>query len=340
MPPPWATAGCVLGTVRTTCYHGIAMSGLDEHLIEERFAATEPRRWGLYVLYTLVLVVVGGMMLLPALGSQRDRPEVLGILLLGTLIGLLMLAGWLVGQRQRRCRQEVIKAWAHAQLEEWEAARAILDEVMQRPIQSPSDRGQAFMTLAAIAEHESCHDAAAQIYETLLLRRIGDPVYLQQAQIALASAKIRNQELTDAMDLLGRLEKVPMPTGLRAALDMVRLFQQVFMGHYEDAVEECEERRLLYRRHLSTHAAYGYGLLAAAMHHLGRTSEAAQLWGEATTLIDADRLVREYALLATVSQAYPATSKPPALSLWHGRPGREGTEEHHRRDTGATKTGS
>ncbi|MEE8384978.1 MAG: hypothetical protein V3S01_03595, partial [Dehalococcoidia bacterium] len=82
--------------------------------------------------------------------------------------------------------------------------------------------------------------------------------------------------------------------------------QQVFMGHHEDAAQDCEKRCQLYRRFLSTQAAHGYGLLAAAMHHLGRTGEAARLWRDATMLIEAERLVKEYPLLSQVAREYPA----------------------------------
>ena len=43
------------------------------------------------------------------------------------------------------------------------------------------------------------------------------------------------------------------------------------------------------------------------MHHLGRRDDAARLWSDATTLIKADKLVKQYALLAPISGAYPAT---------------------------------
>jgi len=332
-PARWAgsfSADGILGTIRVTCYYDTVMNEIEAHQIEERFEATEPRRWHRHIPIVTLLAMLVGFMALPVLGSQSAPIEVLGVLLLMLLVGVFMLLGWTVGRRQQRCRQEVLKAWAHVQLDEWDVAQTALDEVMQRPIPRASDRGQAFMLLAAIAEHDKRYDLAALIYETLLLRRIGDPIHLQQAQIAMTSAKIHNEELADAVDALDRLERVPMPVGLRTALDLVRLFQQVFMGQYEDAAEDCEARGLLYRRHLSTHAAYGYGLQAAAMHHLGRSTEAARMWREATTLVEADRLLKEYAFLAVVSQTYPAAVKPSGLHSRLGTTGREGTENHHR----------
>jgi hypothetical protein len=292
------------------------VSKIDAELIERRFSATEPRRGGRYLFHALASGLVICLLLVPLLGGafledgagepRSGQMQVLGALLAGWLIGMLLVVGWFARRRRRRCRGGVLAAWEHAQLEDWEAAQSVLDRVMQKAIPSTVDRGQAFMTLAAIAEHEGCYTGAGQIYETLLLRRIGDAVQLQQAQIGLAAAKLRNQELTDAVNMLSRLEQVVMPPTLRAALDVVRLFQQVFMGHHEDAAQDCEKRCQLYRRFLSTQAAHGYGLLAAAMHHLGRTGEAARLWRDATMLIEAERLVKEYPLLEQVAREYPA----------------------------------
>ena len=98
-----------------------------------------------------------------------------------------------------------------------------------------------------------------------------------------------------------------MPLPLRAACDLVRLFQQVAMGQNEDAVAGLTDRRAGFRRHLSTRAGYGYALLAAAMDALGRRTEAATLWSDATALIRPDRLIEEFDLLQGVSRTYPAT---------------------------------
>ncbi len=178
-------------------------------------------------------------------------------------------------------------------MEKWDAAETSLGALLESPIHNPSLRGQAFLLLAAVVEHRGQYEPAALVYEKMLLGRIGDASQLQHAQIAWAEAKLRNHELTDAVDMIGRLEKIEMPLAYKATLDLVRLFQQVFMGHHEDAVHDIEERRSLFQRYLSTRAAIGYGLLAVAMHGLSRTSEASDLWRDATTLMTPERLVGE-----------------------------------------------
>jgi tetratricopeptide (TPR) repeat protein len=286
------------------------MQSIDAETVEQWFADTQPKRSRLYGSYTFLLAALMGLMLVAVFGSRMGLPPLAGVLLAVLVLGLFMTTGWKNGRRQARNRHRVQQAWQAVQLDEWDTARSLLEDLVRRPIQSSTDRCEVFTLWAALAEEKGDYAAAARIYETLLLARIGDARQLQEAQIALASAKLRNQELTDAVEMIGRLEKVPMPQGMRAALDLVRLHQQVFMGNLEDAVYGANERRELYRRFLSTRAGYGYGLLAAAMHALGRTDEAKQLWQDATTLIKPDRLTSEYDVLAPVAQTYPPSEHP------------------------------
>lgn len=286
------------------------MPPLDAHSVDERLAATEPTRRETYILYVLVMAIIAAMMILPAYGEDLGLPSAVGVLLLLLMIFLLLGIGWMASRRHKACREDVIRAWEHVRLEEWGAAGQVLDRVMQRPIRSVADRAEAFLLLGAVAEHEGYHDGAAQIYEALALRQIGAPSQLHQARIALAAVKIHNQELTDAIDLLARLEQVPMPDGLRAGLDLVRLFQQVFMGQSADAVQDLPRRREFFRRQLSTQAGYGYALLATALHHLDRREEAAKLWADATALIAPGKLVKEYSCVTPVAKSYPATERP------------------------------
>jgi len=289
------------------------MIAWDAQAIDARFAATEPSRRETYLTALLSIAILLGVVLLPLSGRNLGLPSGASVVAVTGLVSFLMLVGHWAGRRQRRCREAIVRAWEHAELNRWEVVAATLERVLERPIQTPGDRWQAFMLLAVAAESRSRHDSAALIYETLLLRGIGLPLQLCQAQIALAAARIRNQELTDAVNLLSRLEQVPLSGQLKAALDLVRLFQQVFMGHHEDAVQNLGERRELYRRHLSTHAGYGYGLLSAALHHLGRRGEALGLWQDATLLLPADRLVHDYDVLGAVQRAYPAAEWPRVL---------------------------
>jgi len=286
------------------------MEQFDAEQIDRRFDATAARRdfrQGWYALIGFGIV----LLLMQSWGEgDSGRPSVLGILLSWCVVFGLLASGWLRAKRQRQARQNITRAWEQVQLEQWAEAEEMLDAAMRRPIQSDSDRGQAFMLLATLAERHGRYDQAAHIYERLLIERIGDGYQLQQAQLAIANAKLRNEELTDAVTLLNHLEKITMPRALAAVYALIRLYQQVFMGHNEDAVAELSERRSLFRRFLSTKAGYAYGLLAAALHRLGRHDEAAQYWLDATTLIPAQKLVAEYGALVVPCECYPAMEHP------------------------------
>lgn len=286
------------------------MEQLDAQQIDRRFDVTAARRGfkqGWYALIGFGLV----LLLMQDWGEGGSgRPSVLAILLSWCVVLGLMAAGWLRAKRQRQARQNITRAGERVQLEQWDEAAAVLHGAMGQSIQSDSDRCQAFMLLATLAERHGHFDQAAHIYERLLLERIGDGYQLQQAQLAVANAKLRNEELTDAVKLLDRLEKISMPRTLGAGYALIRLYQRVFMGHNEDAVAELSERRSLFRQFLSTKAGYGYGLLAAALHRLGRHDEAARFWLDATTLIPARKLVAEYGALVAPCERYPAMEHP------------------------------
>lgn len=286
------------------------MEQLDAQQIDKRFEVTASRRgfkqgWYALIGFGLVLLLMQGWG-----EGGSDRPSVPAILLSWCVVFGLMAAGWIRAKRQRQARQNITRATERARLEQWAEAEEVLDEAMRRSIQSDSDRGQAFMLLATLAERHGRYDQAAHIYERLLVERIGDGYQLQQAQLAIANAKLRNEELTDAVKLLDHLEKTSMPRALGAVYALIRLHQRVFMGHNEDAVADLSETRSLFRQFLSTKAGYAYGLLAAALHRLGRHDEAAQYWLDATTLIPAQRLVAEYDVLVAPCERYPAMEHP------------------------------
>jgi len=278
----------------------------DADYVDARVAATAPRRSIFHGPYPLLLTVVLLLLAFLVFGPRLGVPVWLSILLPLVLLTLLVSAAGVESRRQERRRRQIDKAWEHARFDRWQEAESCLRTALGGPILSQADRAQAFLLLASLAEQQRRYEVAIHIYRSLLLARIGDAGHLQQAQIALADAKLHNHELTDAVDLIGRLDKLPMPHVYRASLELVRLFQQVLMGHNEDALHDLDERRALFRRFLSTQAGYAYALLAAAFHAVGRRDEAARYWLDATTLIRPDKLANRYALLALVAGAYPA----------------------------------
>lgn len=222
----------------------------------------------------------------------------------------LLVISWLRVRRRRRIAQAVSRAWDAAQLEDWATAESLLPPLLRTPLRESSVRGRVLMLLAFMAEQQKRYDVSAHIYEHLLRRRIGDARLLQHVQLGLAAAKLRNEELADAVDLIGRLQQIEMPPPFRATFEAIRLHQQVFMGHYADAVADLDSRVKLFRRHLSTRAGYAYALLATALHRLGQHEPAARFWNDATMLIPPDRIHNRFEVTRDLIGRYAAAEQP------------------------------
>lgn len=286
------------------------MSAYDDAAIERAFEATAPpqrRAFGWYFLIGIGLAAL----FIPALrGDDLGLPRGSVIIIPSAIAFSVMTVVAAITRRRRRRRGEIVTAWDAVQLEDWQAAEDALLPNLATPIHSPIDRCQAFIALAALAEQRRNYDAAIRIYQQLLIDRIGDPIQLQHAQISMTAAKLRNEELTDGIQMLDRLERFEMPLALKAFVAWTRLYQRVFMGQFEDAVASLNDAHALFRRFLSTKAGYAYALIAAALHHLARHDDAARYWLDATTLISSQRLVQEYPLLAQIARAYPVAERP------------------------------
>ncbi|MEK6642297.1 MAG: hypothetical protein AABZ08_00180 [Planctomycetota bacterium] len=278
--------------------------------VDAWFASAQPRPRRLFGTQTFVTSCLLFVLMISMFGAKFNVPEVVCLALPPLALAMVVTVGWRAGRRRKQCRESLSKAWEHLQLDSPAESATILEQVLRIPIMPESDLGQAMLLLGGVAERMGSHDAAARAYELMLVHQAGDIIQLQEAQVNLAEAKVRNHELTDAVTLIHRLAQVPMPPPIKAVFELVRLFQEVFMGHAQDALVNVEERRSLFRKYLSIRAGFGYGLLAAAYHQVGQTDSAASLWLDATTLAKPDRLIREYALLEPISRLYPAARNP------------------------------
>ncbi|MBX3395420.1 MAG: hypothetical protein KF841_08625 [Phycisphaerae bacterium] len=286
------------------------MSPYDDAAIDRAFEATTPPQRRSHRWYFLIGLSLAALFIPALRGDDLGLPRGSVIIVPSIIAFSIMSIVAAITRRRRRRRAEIVTAWDAVQLEDWQAAESALLPNLATPIHSPIDRCQAFIALAALAEQRRNYDAAIRIYQQLLIDRIGDPVQLQHAQISMTTAKIRNEELTDGLQMLDRLERFEMPQALKAFVAWTRLYQRVFMGQFEDAVAGLAEARALFRRFLSTKAGYAYALIATAMHHLARHDVAARYWLDATTLVSSQRLIQEYPLLAPVAGTYPAAEHP------------------------------
>lgn len=287
------------------------MERIDIDLADRAFAATRrnPREnhASFFIMGLMLAMVIVPFVLKINLDAVEGR---LIIIAPWALLFLLLLLSWRRARRHRLAGAAIASAWDQSQLENWSAVETILPHLITRPIRSDSDRGRALVLTAGLAERKKAYDAAAHIYERLLRERIGDASLLQQSQLALASAKLRNEELTDAVQLLDRLQQIQMPASLRAVYEVIRLHQQLFMGHYTDALINIDERIALFRRHLSTRAGFAYALVAAAFHRLNQPESARRYWNDATLLVSPKKILERFEIARDVSQAYPAAEHP------------------------------
>ncbi len=277
---------------------------------EQLIAASRPPA-GRRLANSLILPMMMLVFLFMAMGRGPFAQSTLASIIVpwALVIGLISWR-WILVRRQRETIRQITQASEAAEMNEWSRVGEIVRALLTRGVGSEGVRAQAMLLLAGSTERAKQYDVSELLFETILRERRADALQLHQATIGLAAVKLRSEQLTDAVQILDRLRKVELPGTLRAGVELVRLFQEVLMGHYDVAVSTVETRKPLFRRHLSTRAGYGYALYAAATHALGRVEEAAAWWRDATLLLRPQVLVERYDLLGPVAQQYPASEIP------------------------------
>jgi hypothetical protein len=251
------------------------------------------------------------------LGALLADPRVLGLgrqwgglVAQVLLVGIFgMLAGW--AWRQRRFSRRMIEVFEAVQLQRWDAVEPMLEEVLSRPVRQGQARCELLLSLAALAQARQEYDAAQRVLETVLEEQRGDALQLHTARVALAAVLFRTGQTTDAVSLVDRLTRAEVPEPLKAQVELVALFREVVMGQTQDNLAAAGERRRLFREHLSTRAAYGYGLLAAAFDRANQPVEAERYWHDATLLVRPEELLRRFAELQPVAARYPRAAEVP-----------------------------
>jgi len=217
---------------------------------------------------------------------------------------LIRLAG------QRRLAGRLRRAFEAVQLEDWPAGEAELRRALNAPVGPPAVRTEALLALAAVAEAGRRPEVAARLYEAVLEQRCGEPLQLHAARVALATILLRQGQITDAVNMIDRLDRCDLPEALRAGVEMLVLLRELTLGHSGEALDRAPRRRALFRRHLGTRAGYGYALLAAAFDRAGREDEARRFWHDATMLLRPAALTARFEELAPLALRYPAAERP------------------------------
>jgi uncharacterized protein HemY len=260
---------------------------------------------------TLILLLIGAM-----LGGLLANPKgltddsLLQLLVPQALLVTLAVWMWSRARRQQRTAAAMTAAWEAVQLKDWGRAEAQIVTLLHRPIRPGPSRLQSLMVLAAVAESQKQYAVSQHILESILQEPILDRSVYYAARIALAGTLLRTHQLTDAVRMIDKLAREELPDAVRAQVELLSLFRGVYMGQVEDAIERADERRTLFRRHLSTRAGYGYALLAAAFERADQTDRAAQFWRDATLLLSPTDILDRFGEVATVAKKYPATEWP------------------------------
>lgn len=280
------------------------------HEAERLWDASRPSRFRSLGLMAAVGVGLALIVVSPPALERQSIPPWVSVALPWTIFGLIVWSGWQASRRQGRLVRDLTTAREAAELNDWPRVAHCVRRLLGRPMRPPQARYQAYLLYGAAAERSGSYAAGERAFELLLGDEQSDPAAKYHAAIGLAAVKLRTEQLTDAVRLLDRLRRVELPPPLEAGRELVRLFQEVLMGHYDDAISDIDRRRALFRRHLSTRAGYGYGLFAAAFHARGQTADAAAQWCDATLMLPPETLVERYELLRPIAQRYVASERP------------------------------
>ena len=261
--------------------------------------------------YTLMLlglsILLGALWADPGLVAWRGPmgwllPQIVLVVLLGIVI--------LRMRRQRQLAQRMEEAFEAVQLRRWDEARVLLDDLLSRPVRLSVVRAELLLALAALAESEQSYEASQYIYEHLLEENRADALQLHTARVALAGAILRTGQVTNAVNLIERLERAALPEMLRAHVELLSLFREITMGQVEASISRADERRALFRKYLSTRAGYGYALLAAAFDRADQPAAAQKHWHDATLLVRPEELLQRFGELEPVARKYTAARNP------------------------------
>jgi len=262
----------------------------------------------------------GGLALLGLsmlLGALLADPGLLGIgprwggviaqLLLLTIFGLLARWAW----RQRQLSRQLVQVFEAVQLQRWPQVEPMLEGILSGPIRHAQARCELLLSLATLAEAEHEYDAAQRALEAVLEEQRGDALQLHTARVELAAVMFRTGQTSDAVAMIDRLTRAEIPEPLKAQVELVALFRELVMGQTADNLGAAGERRRLFREHLSTRAAYGYGLLAAAFDRANQPDEAGRYWHDATLLVRPEKLLGQFEELKDVAARYPRAEEVP-----------------------------
>jgi len=268
------------------------------------------RPWWTTARPMLMASVLLGMVVVTLLPDREGWPRTVGMILPWVLLGLLFGYSWITNARQNRRARLLTHAVECVQQEKSDEAETALLGLLSSPMHDGYARIQALLALAAVTELQHNSLASQAAYESIVADETKMPWQGRLAAVGLAWSMLNNDQLADAVTLLDRLAAQDHPPSIAAYVELVALYREVLMGQSESACQSETTRRDLFRQHLSTRAAYGYGLLAAAWDLRGNAERAAACWRDATPLMTTAKLTDRFKLLQPIADRYPAVESP------------------------------
>lgn len=225
-------------------------------------------------------------------------------------LGTVFLYSWWTARRQRERQTLLLDAVDAVQREDPTRAEDRLTRLLRHPLRNAIQRIEALLSLASTAALQKQFTSAQIVYEAVLAFGVRIPLLSTAAEIGLADALLQSEQLRDAVDRIGKLQRADLAGSARAEVELIALHREVLMGQTGEAVDQIGPRRDLFRKHLSTRAAYGYALFAAALHLADEQTRAACFWEDATLLVSEDKLVERFRVLEPITKRYTAAVCP------------------------------
>ena len=235
------------------------------------------------------------------------------------LLGMLALLAYLSGQARSAAelQSRATRAWELAMIRRYREALGQAWELLPACRTKPQLHGRAVTVFAHVLGELGREEAAEVAYRYLLDRLPPEHPLALRMKLQQAMAALTSGRLADGDDILrklrGPIDSSPDKT-LDAAYHLAKLVQDVYTGHYADALQNATQTEIALVP-LGVEAGYGYALLARCAQqralHLNDEQRdqqpqllelAQRLWRQATLLIPASALAFRFPELRELMQ--------------------------------------
>jgi len=239
------------------------------------------------------------------------------LLPVAVVVGLLAILSWRV-RTLKRIEQRAVRVQELTLTRYFPQALRLAWRVLPDLRALPELHGRTVAAIAHCLDQVKAYDAAIVSYDYLIYHLPDDHPGAVQLTIQRTIAQLFADQLADADDALRRLRNMVeryRDSAIGASYRLAGLVQQVFTGHYADAVEESDNL-IDDLRPLGVEAGYGYALMALS-HHKIDSKDTDMWWQRATLLMPPSSLVGRFDQLDPLRTLAP-TERPEPLQCLHG----------------------